>query len=211
MYLHKEEDVIIFNSKRKCYFEHTNKESNGNSSEEEEIKLPKCGRKGEAKNLNEKTKENISEYEEIVIRKCRRKSRIDILNEKVRRWTSSSKIQECPPERTKTKEENRLEDKKRKLKQAALEWDDLDIQAELKSFMYVDRSLRGDAKKEKLIDELNFKKCMQLKIILKSKIFVGSTNKQIKYIIHPEFMVANQEITDQFIQNLKVTQTRFMT
>ena len=64
---------------------------------------------------------------------------------------------ECPPEITKTKEENRLENTKRKLKQAALEWDDLDIQAELKSFMYVDRSLRGDTTKNKLIDELNFK------------------------------------------------------
>ena len=48
------------------------------------------------------------------------------------------KKQEFPPERTNTKEENRLENTKRKLKQAALEWDDLDIQAELKSFMYVD-------------------------------------------------------------------------
>ena len=62
---------------------------------------------------------------------------------------------ECPPETTKTKEENSLENPKRKLKQAALEWDDLDMQAGLKSFMYVDRSLR--AKKDKLIDELNFK------------------------------------------------------
>ena len=53
---------------------------------------------------------------------------------------------------------NRLENSKRKLKQSALEWGDLDMQAELKSFMYVDRSLR--AKKDKLIDELNFKKCM---------------------------------------------------
>ena len=25
-----------------------------------------------------------------------------------------------------------------------------------------------------------------------------------KYIIHPDFMAANQEITDQFIQNLKI-------
>ena len=53
------------------------------------------------------------------------------------------------------KDDNRLENSKRKLKQAALEWYDLDIQAELKSFLYVDRSLR--AKKDKLIDELNFK------------------------------------------------------
>ena len=69
--------------------------------------------------------------------------------------------------------------------------------------MYIDRSLRDDAKKDKLIDELNFKKCMQSKRILKSKFFVGIKNKQRKFIIHPDFMVANQEITDQFIQNLK--------
>ena len=75
------------------------------------------------------------------------------------------------------------------------------MQAELKSFIYIDRLLR--AKKDKLIDELNFKKCMQLKRSLKSKFFVGITNKQKKYIIHPDSIVANQEITDQFIQNLK--------
>ena len=55
----------------------------------------------------------------------------------------------------KTKEENRLENPKRKEERSALEWDDLDMQAELKSFMYIDRSLRE--KKDKLIDELNFK------------------------------------------------------
>ena len=44
---------------------------------------------------------------------------------------------------------------------------------------------------------------MQLKRSLKSKFFVGITNKQRKYIIHPDFMVSNQEITDQFIQNIK--------
>ena len=44
---------------------------------------------------------------------------------------------------------------------------------------------------------------MQLKRSLKSKFFVGIINKQRKHIIHPDFMVANQEITDQFIQNLK--------
>ena len=50
---------------------------------------------------------------------------------------------------------NLLKNPKRKLKQAALEWDDLDMQAELKSFMYIDCSLR--ANNDKLIDELNFK------------------------------------------------------
>ena len=44
---------------------------------------------------------------------------------------------------------------------------------------------------------------MQLKRILKIKFSVGITNKQRKYIIHPEFIIDNQVITDQFIQNLK--------
>ena len=53
------------------------------------------------------------------------------------------------------------------------------------------------------MNELNFQKCMQLKRSMKSKFFVGITNKQKIYIIHPDFMVDNEEITDQFIQNLK--------
>ena len=73
----------------------------------------------------------------------------------MRGWTSSSKNPECPPKTTKTKEENRLENSKIKLKRAALEWDDLDMQAELKSFLYVDRLLL--AKKDKLIYELGLK------------------------------------------------------
>ena len=72
----------------------------------------------------------------------------------MRGWTSTSKNSEHPPN-TKKKEENRLENPKRKKERAALEWDDLDMQAKLKSFMYIDCSLR--AKKDKLIDELNFK------------------------------------------------------
>ena len=44
---------------------------------------------------------------------------------------------------------------------------------------------------------------MKLNKLLKSKFFVGITNKQIKYIIRPYFMVENKEIKDQFIQNLK--------
>ena len=69
--------------------------------------------------------------------------------------------------------------------------------------MYVDRSLRGDPRKDELIDELNFKKCMQLNRILKRKFFVGITGQQRKFIIHPEFMVVNHKITDQLFQNLK--------
>ena len=60
----------------------------------------------------------------------------------MRGWTYSSKNLEHPPDNKKTKEENRLKKSKRKKKLAALEWDDIDMQAELKSFMYIDRSLR---------------------------------------------------------------------
>ena len=77
----------------------------------------------------------MNEEEDIRIRKCKRKSLIDKYNEEVRVWTSSPKNPEYPPKRTKTKEENHLENSKRKLKRAALEWDDLDMQAELKSFL----------------------------------------------------------------------------
>ena len=125
--------------------------------EEEEIKSPTCGKKVNVETVNEETKEINSEEEEIGIRKCRRKSRIYKINEEVKGWTSSSKQQEYPPERTKTKEETRLERTKIKLKISALEWDDFMLQAQLKSFMYVDRLLRGDPRKDKLIDELNFK------------------------------------------------------
>ena len=41
---------------RKGDFEHSNEESNGNSSDEEENLLPMSGRKGDAENLNEKEK-----------------------------------------------------------------------------------------------------------------------------------------------------------
>ena len=69
--------------------------------------------------------------------------------------------------------------------------------------MSVDRSLRGDPNQDKLIDDLNFTNCMHLNIIQKSKFFVGIAFKQRNFIIHPEFMVANHIIADQFIQNLK--------
>ena len=90
------------------------------------------------------------------------------------------KKQECSTERTKTKEENRLENTKRNLKQAALEWDNLDIQDEMKSFMYVDCSLRGDPRKDKLIDELNFKKKYAIKENTKKQVicwYYKQTNK----------------------------------
>ena len=92
---------------------------------------------------------------------------------------------------------------KRKLKRSALEWEYFVLQAQFESFMYVDHSLRGDPKNDKLIDELNFTNCIQLKRIQKSKFFVCITVKQRKFTIHPEFLVSNHKIADQFIQNLK--------
>ena len=45
----------------KGYFEYSNKESNGNSSNEKENQLPMCVRKGDAENLNEKKKKTFNE------------------------------------------------------------------------------------------------------------------------------------------------------
>ena len=91
----------------------------------------------------------------------------------------SLKQQEYPPERTRTKEETHLEQTKRKLKRSALEWDDFMLQDQLKSFMCVDRSLHGDPKKDKLIDELNFTNCMNIKRIKKaSSLLVLQSNKE---------------------------------
>ena len=45
--------------------------------------------------------------------------------------------------------------------------------------MYVDRSLRGDPKKDKLIDEVNFTNCVHLKKIKKaSSLLVLQSNKE---------------------------------
>ena len=41
-------------SRRNGDSDHSNEESNGKSSDEEENQLPTCGRKGDAENLNEK-------------------------------------------------------------------------------------------------------------------------------------------------------------
>ena len=41
--------------------------------------------------------------------------------------------------------------------------------------MYFDHSLSGDPKRDKLIDELKFKKCVRLKRKKTSKFFVGIT------------------------------------
>ena len=66
-------------------------------------------------------------------------------------------------------------------------------------------SLREDPKKEKLIDELNYKNCMCLKIKTTSKLFVGITNNKIKFIIHPEYFDANNIFSKSFfgISNIK--------
>ena len=47
--------------------------------------------------------------------------------------------------------------------------------------MYVERSSRGYPKKDKLIDELNFKQFVDLKGETTSKFFVGITHKKDIY------------------------------
>ena len=72
----EEEHVGMLDSMRKGDFEHSNEESNGNSSDEEENQLPMCGRKGDSENLNENEK-NINEEEYIGRRKCRTNGTFD--------------------------------------------------------------------------------------------------------------------------------------
>ena len=69
--------------------------------------------------------------------------------------------------------------------------------------MYIDRSLSGDPKKYKLIDELSFKNCMRLNIETTRKFFVGITYKKRKFIIHPEYFDANNIFSHSFIHNIK--------
>ena len=98
----------------------------------------------------------------------------------MKRWTYSSKQKYSPTEKTKTKEEIRLEQTKIMIKRAALEWDDFVFQEQLKSLIYVDRSLCGDPMKDKLIDELKLKNCVRLRKNKTSKLFVGITSKKNK-------------------------------
>ena len=71
---------------------------------------------------------------------------------------------------------------------------------QLKSLLYIDRSLRGERKKYKLIEELNFKNL---------RAFIEKDNKQVlcwipkKCIIHRKFFDANNIFSHLFIQNIK--------
>ena len=126
-------------------------------------------------------KGSSSEEEEIGIHKCRIRSRFYIINEEVKGWTFSSKQQEAPPEPTKTKDDIHLEQMKRTVKRAALEWDDFVIQWQFKPLMYVDCSLCEDRNKGTLIDELNFKNCIHLKRNTRGNFFVVITQKKVYY------------------------------
>ena len=54
-----EEHVGMRDNMRKGDFEHSNEESNGNSSDEEENQLPMSGRKGDDEKLKEKGKKKL--------------------------------------------------------------------------------------------------------------------------------------------------------
>ena len=67
----------------------------------------------------------------------------------MRGWTYSSKNPERYPDNKKQKRRIVYKSQKERKKRAALEWGDIDMQAKLKSFMYIDRSLR----KKRRVDE----------------------------------------------------------
>ena len=90
-----------------------------------------------------------------------------------------------------------------KVEIVALKWDDFVLQEQLKSLMYFDHLLRGDPKKYKFIDELNFKNCMRLKIKTKIKFFVGITVKGRNFTIHVEYFDATNILLHPFLQNIK--------
>ena len=59
------------------------------------------------------------------------------------------------------------------------------VQEELKSLMYVDLSLHGYPKKEKLFDEINLKSCMRLERLQQSiSLLVLKTNENYLLFIH---------------------------
>ena len=78
---------------------------------------------------------------------------------------------------------------KRKVKRYFLERDDFVFQEQLKSLMYVDRSLNGDPMKDKLTDELNFKICLCLSRKKTSKFFVGITLKKERVLFIQNFLM----------------------
>ena len=80
---------------------------------------------------------------------------------------------------------------KQKVEKSSLKLDDFVLKYQLKSSMYVDSSLHGDLKKDKLIDELNFKNCMCCKRNKTGKCFVGIKVKERKFIIHAEYFDSN--------------------
>ena len=83
--------------RRKSNVQNTNEVVKVKSSEEEEIKRPKCNRKSHVETVNEETKESSSEQEDTGISKCRRRSRVDNTNEEVKLWKSSPKQRGFPP------------------------------------------------------------------------------------------------------------------
>ena len=123
----------------------------------------KCRKRGQVDIIDKAVKGNRSEEEEIVIRKYRIQILVDIIDKEVKGYIYSLKQQETAPETTRTKKDIILENMKIKVERSALEWDYLMVQEHLESLVYVDSSLRGNPKKERLIDELNFKNCTRFK------------------------------------------------
>ena len=58
----EEEYIAMRKGRGESGFENKNEELNGSSSEEEDIKSPNCGIKGNVENVNEETNESNSGY-----------------------------------------------------------------------------------------------------------------------------------------------------
>ena len=115
-------------------------------------------------------------------RLCRKRNRSAQLYEEVKQWTKNPRIPDIPEPPQKSKEEIRLEKLVKKAKEGEKEWNDFVMQEEMSEMMYVDRSLRGDPKKDALMKELDFTKCKKYLHIKKSKFFIGITERKKKFI-----------------------------
>ena len=60
------------------------------------------------------------------------------------------------------------------------------LQEQLETFIYVKFLILGGPKKDRLIDELNFKNCMCLNINTTSKLFIDVTYKAEGFMIHTD-------------------------
>ena len=92
-----------------------------------------------------------------------------------------------------------------KVKRADVEWEDFMLLEHLKSLIYAERSLSCDSNKDKYIDELNLKNCVQLKRKTTSKLFVCIIKKLLFFILNVFIPGKNSHIHLFRISNINQT------